>query len=106
MSHGFIVDEKGMKMSKSLGNGVDPLKVINTQGGDILRLWVASIDYQADCKIGQDILKQVSESYRKIRNTFRFLIGNLSNGEYGKFNIYYDKVEDYEYVDLCVLEKS
>ena len=105
VSHGFIVDEKGMKMSKSLGNGVDPLKVINTQGADILRLWVASIDYQADCKIGQDILKQVSESYRKIRNTFRFLIGNLSNGEYGKFNIYYDKVEDYEYVDLCVLEK-
>jgi len=105
VSHGFIVDEKGMKMSKSLGNGVDPLKVINTQGADILRLWVASIDYQADCKIGQDILKQVSESYRKIRNTFRFLIGNLSNGEYGKFNIYYDKVEDYEYVDLCLLEK-
>ena len=105
VSHGFIVDEKGMKMSKSLGNGVDPLKVINTQGADILRLWVASIDYQADCRIGQDILKQVSESYRKIRNTFRFLIGNLSNGEYGKFNIYYDKVNEYEYVDLCVLEK-
>lgn len=105
VSHGFIVDEKGMKMSKSLGNGVDPLKIINAQGADILRLWVASIDYQADCKIGEDILKQVSETYRKIRNTFRFLIGNLSNGDYGKFNIYYDKVDDYEFVDLCVLEK-
>ncbi len=105
VSHGFIVDEKGMKMSKSLGNGVDPLNVINAQGADILRLWVASIDYQADCKIGQDILKQVSEVYRKIRNTFRFLIGNLSNGEYGKFNVYSDKVEDFEFVDLCVLEK-
>ena len=92
-------------MSKSLGNGVDPLKVVESQGADILRLWVASIDYQADCKIGQDILKQVSESYRKIRNTFRFLIGNLSNGEYGKFNVTKDAVKQYEYVDLCVLEK-
>ena len=105
VSHGFIVDEKGMKMSKSLGNGVDPLKIIEAQGADILRLWVASIDYQADCKIGQDILKQVSESYRKIRNTFRFLIGNLSNGEYGKFSVTKDSVKSYEYVDLCVLEK-
>lgn len=105
VSHGFIVDEKGMKMSKSLGNGVDPLKVINSQGADILRLWVASIDYQADCKIGNDILKQVSETYRKIRNTFRFLVGNLSNGEYGKFDVYKDTVDSYEFVDLCVLEK-
>jgi len=105
VSHGFIVDEKGMKMSKSLGNGVDPLKIIETQGADILRLWVASIDYQSDCKIGNDILKQVSETYRKIRNTFRFLVGNLSNGEYGKFSVYKDTVESYELVDLCVLEK-
>ena len=105
LSHGFIVDEKGMKMSKSLGNGVDPLKVINSQGADILRLWVASIDYQADCKIGNDILKQVSETYRKIRNTFRFLIGNLSNGEFGKFSLSEDKVAEYEFVDLCILEK-
>ena len=105
VSHGFIVDEKGMKMSKSLGNGVDPLKIIESQGADILRLWVASIDYQADCKIGQDILKQVSETYRKIRNTFRFLVGNLSNGEYSKFSPTSDTVKSYEYVDLCVLEK-
>lgn len=105
VSHGFIVDEKGMKMSKSLGNGVDPLKIIESQGADILRLWVASIDYQADCKIGNDILKQVSETYRKIRNTFRFLVGNLSHGEYGKFSLTKDAVKSYELVDLCVLEK-
>ena len=105
VSHGFIVDEKGMKMSKSLGNGVDPLKIIESQGADILRLWVASIDYQSDCKIGNDILKQVSETYRKIRNTFRFLIGNLSHGEYGKFSPAKDTVKSYELVDLCVLEK-
>ncbi len=105
VSHGFIVDEKGMKMSKSLGNGVDPLKIIEAQGADILRLWVASIDYQSDCKIGNDILKQVSETYRKIRNTFRFLIGNLSHGEYGKFSVSKDAVKSYEFVDLCVLEK-
>ena len=105
VSHGFIVDEKGMKMSKSLGNGVDPLKIIEAQGADILRLWVASIDYQADCKIGNDILKQVSETYRKIRNTFRFLIGNLSHGNYGKFSPSKDKVKTYQLVDLCVLER-
>lgn len=105
VSHGFIVDAKGMKMSKSLGNGVDPLKVINSQGADILRLWVASIDYQADCKIGDDILKQVSETYRKIRNTCRFLVGNLSNGNYSTFDKEKDAVDSYEFVDLCILER-
>ena len=105
VSHGFIVDSKGMKMSKSLGNGVDPLKVINVQGADILRLWVASIDYQADCKIGDEILKQVSETYRKIRNTCRFLVGNLSNGDFSKFDVNKDAVDSYEFVDLCILER-
>ncbi|MBR3891339.1 MAG: isoleucine--tRNA ligase [Bacilli bacterium] len=105
VSHGFIVDSKGMKMSKSLGNGVDPNKIVNVQGADILRLWVASIDYQADCKIGDEILKQVSETYRKIRNTCRFLVGNLSNGEFSKFDVNKDAVDSYEFVDLCILEK-
>jgi isoleucyl-tRNA synthetase len=92
-------------MSKSLGNGVDPNKVVNVQGADILRLWVASIDYQADCKIGDEILKQVSETYRKIRNTCRFLVGNLSNGDFSKFDVNKDAVDSYEFVDLCILEK-
>lgn len=79
MSHGFIVDGEGRKMSKSLGNGIDPLKVIDQMGADILRLWVASVDYRADVRISDAILKQVAEVYRKIRNTFRFLLGNLSD---------------------------
>ena len=77
LSHGFIVDGEGRKMSKSLGNGVDPNQVIQQMGADILRLWVASVDYKADVRISQSILKQVAEVYRKIRNTFRFLLGNL-----------------------------
>ena len=77
LSHGFALDGEGRKMSKSLGNGIDPLKVIEQMGADILRLWVSSVDYRADVRISQGILRQVSEVYRKIRNTFRFLIGNL-----------------------------
>lgn len=77
LSHGFVLDEKGNKMSKSLGNVVDPLKVTKQYGADILRLWVSSVDYKADVRISDNILKQVSESYRKIRNTLRFLHGNI-----------------------------
>ena len=77
LTHGFVVDEQGRKMSKSLGNVVDPLKVINQLGADILRLWVSSADYRGDLAVSQSILKQMSEAYRKIRNTCRFLLGNL-----------------------------
>ncbi|MEQ6375255.1 isoleucine--tRNA ligase [Bacillaceae bacterium S4-13-56] len=77
LSHGFALDGEGRKMSKSLGNVVVPSKVMKQLGADILRLWVASVDYQADVRISDDILKQVAEVYRKIRNTFRFLLGNL-----------------------------
>ena len=66
-------------MSKSLGNTIDPQKVVKMYGADILRLWVASVDYQADVRVSDDILKQIAEAYRKIRNTFRFLLGNLSD---------------------------
>lgn len=79
VSHGFVLDGEGRKMSKSLGNVVDPLKVMNQSGADILRLWVASVDYQADVRISDELMKQVSEIYRKIRNTLRFLLGNLSD---------------------------
>ena len=77
VSHGFVLDGQGRKMSKSIGNVVDPLKLIKIYGADIVRLWVASVDYQADVRISEDLIKQVSESYRKMRNTFRFLLGNL-----------------------------
>lgn len=78
LSHGFTLDGEGRKMSKSLGNTVDPLKVCNTLGADILRLWVSSTDYQSDQRLSDDILKQTAEVYRKIRNTLRFFLGNLS----------------------------
>ncbi|WP_017727227.1 isoleucine--tRNA ligase [Halalkalibacterium ligniniphilum] len=77
LSHGFALDGDGRKMSKSLGNVVIPNDVMKQLGADILRLWVASVDYQADVRVSDKILKQVSEVYRKIRNTFRFLLGNL-----------------------------
>lgn len=77
VSHGFVLDGQGRKMSKSIGNVIDPLKLIKIYGADIVRLWVASVDYQADVRISEDLIKQVAESYRKMRNTFRFLLGNL-----------------------------
>ncbi len=77
VSHGFVMDAKGNKMSKSIGNTVAPKKILNQNGADILRLWTASVDYQADVRIGDEIIKQVSETYRKYRNAIRFGLGNL-----------------------------
>lgn len=77
LTHGWVVDGEGRKMSKSLGNGIEPQEIIDQYGADILRLWVASSDYHADIRISKDILKQLSESYRKIRNTARYILGNL-----------------------------
>lgn len=79
LSHGFTLDGLGRKMSKSLGNTIDPQKVVNQYGADILRMWVASCEYTADQRISDDIIKQVSEVYRKIRNTFKFLLANISD---------------------------
>jgi len=78
LTHGFTLDEKGMKMSKSLGNTVAPEEVIKEYGADILRLWVAQSDYTIDLRIGKEILKGVADSYRRLRNTMRFLVGNLA----------------------------
>ena len=79
LCHGFVVDGKGQKMSKSLGNVISPDDVIKKYGADILRLWVVASDYSDDLKIDDSILEQHSQSYRKIRNTFRFLLGNLND---------------------------
>lgn len=79
LSQGFTLDGEGRKMSKSLGNTIAPEKVINQMGADILRLWVASVDYEADVRVSMDILNQVSEVYRKIRNTMRFLLANTND---------------------------
>jgi len=77
LTHGFTVDEKGRKMSKSLGNGIEPQQVASTLGADVLRLWVAATDYRGEMSGSQEILKRISESYRRMRNTVRFLLGNL-----------------------------
>ena len=79
VTHGFTLDEKGMKMSKSLGNIIAPQEIINQYGADILRLWVAQTDYTADQRIGAEILKGTADSYRRLRNTMRFMLGSLND---------------------------
>ena len=105
VSHGFIMDDKNQKFSKSLGNGVAPQDVIKQYGADILRLWVGTVAYQSDVKISMDLIKQVAESYRKIRNTFKFMLGNLSDGSLGKFNYAKDKANELSLIDKFVVEK-
>jgi isoleucyl-tRNA synthetase len=77
LTHGFSVDAQGRKMSKSLGNGIEPQDIMNRMGADILRLWVASTDYRNEMSLSEEILKRVADTYRRIRNTARFLLGNL-----------------------------
>ncbi len=101
LSHGFVLDGKGNKMSKSLGNTVDPIKLVNQYGADIVRLWATSCAYQSDVRISDDIMKQVAESYRKIRNTMRFILGNISDFKQGDI-IETSKLND---VDKYMLQK-
>lgn len=82
LSHGFVMDENGKKMSKSQWNAMAPSEITTKYGADILRLWACSVDYQADCSMGNKILKQVSDTYRKVRNTFRFLLANLDENTF------------------------
>ncbi|MBE6838200.1 MAG: isoleucine--tRNA ligase [Ruminococcus sp.] len=99
-THGWVVDGEGKKMSKSLGNGIEPDEIVNEYGADILRLWVASSDYHSDIRISKEILKQLSDAYKKIRNTARFILGNLCNGD--GFNPDTDSVK---YDDLLEIDK-
>ena len=92
VTHGWVVDGEGRKQSKSLGNGIDPKDIIKRYGADILRLWVASSDYHADIRISEDILKQLSEAYRKIRNTARYILGNLYDFDPSKDSVSFDKL--------------
>ncbi|MEE3806923.1 isoleucine--tRNA ligase [Lysinibacillus fusiformis] len=94
LTHGFVLDGEGRKMSKSLGNVIIPQKVMDQYGADILRLWVASVDYTADVRISMDMLKQVSEVYRKIRNTFRFLHGNIADFDPKKDRVAYAELRE------------
>ena len=81
LTHGFVLDEQGRKMSKSLGNVVAPQKVIQQNGADILRLWVVSSDYYDDLRIGPEIIKRQTDHYRRIRNTLRYLLGAVNGFE-------------------------
>lgn len=105
LSHGFALDGEGRKMSKSIGNVVVPAKVMQQLGGDILRLWVASVDYQSDVRVSDAILKQVAEVYRKIRNTFRFLLGNLADFNPEQDAVPYEKLREVDQFMLVKLNK-
>ncbi|WP_423801647.1 isoleucine--tRNA ligase [Neobacillus sp. SAB-20_R2A] len=105
LSHGFALDGEGRKMSKSLGNVVVPAKVMNQLGADILRLWVASVDYQSDVRVSDAILKQVAEVYRKIRNTFRFLLGNLADFDPAVNKVSYENLREVDQFMLVKLNK-
>ncbi|MBE9185463.1 isoleucine--tRNA ligase [Microcoleus sp. LEGE 07076] len=94
LTHGFVLDEKGRKMSKSEGNVVDPAVVIKEYGADVLRLWVSSVDYSADVPLGKNILKQQSDVYRKIRNTAKFLLGNLHDFDPAKDAVAYEDLPE------------
>jgi isoleucyl-tRNA synthetase len=92
LTHGFVVDGEGRKMSKSLGNGIDPADVIKEYGADILRLWAVSADFTSDMRISQEILKQMTEAYRKIRNTSKFLLSNLYDFDPDKDMLPYEEL--------------
>ena len=104
LSHGFVVDGKGMKMSKSAGNIISPDDILKKYGADILRLWVASSDYAEDLRIDHTILDQNAESYRKIRNTFRFILGNLRD-EFNPIKFSEIKIEEFPELEKLILHK-
>ena len=105
ITHGFVLDGLGKKMSKSLGNVIDPAKVSKQYGSDILRLWVSSVDYNSDVRISNDLLIQSAESYRKIRNTFRFLLGNISDFYYDKNQVAYEQMGEVDQYMVSLLNK-
>ncbi|HIX43640.1 MAG TPA: isoleucine--tRNA ligase [Candidatus Kurthia intestinigallinarum] len=109
LSHGFVLDGDGRKMSKSLGNIIAPAKIMQQYGADILRMWVASVDYTADVRISMDMLKQVSEMYRKVRNTLKFVHGNLEDFNAETDYVAYEdlrEVDQYMYMELQKLIKT
>jgi len=105
LTHGFVVDGEGRKMSKSLGNVINPFDLIKEYGADVLRLWVISADYRSDISISFNIMKQLSEVYRKIRNTARFLLGNLYDFDPDKDMVEYAKLLEIDKWALMKLQK-
>jgi len=103
VTHGWTLDEQGRPMSKSLGNVIEPAEICNKWGADLLRLWVTSVEYQADVKMSERVLTQLSEAYRKIRNTFRFALGNLSDFDPVRNLVANDQMDD---MDRWMLERT
>jgi isoleucyl-tRNA synthetase len=106
LTHGFALDGQGRKMSKSLGNVVDPLKVMSESGADILRMWVASTDYFEDVKIGKEVLAGASDAYRKLRNTFRYLLGALDGFKDAERTTEFPELERYILHRLAELDRE
>ncbi len=104
LTHGFVVDGKGLKMSKSTGNVIAPEDVLKKYGADILRTWVAASDYSEDLKLDHSILEQHAESYRKIRNTFRFLLGNLKDKN-NSFDLHSKEIEKWPELERFILHR-
>jgi len=105
LTHGFVVDEKGRKMSKSVGNVIAPEKIIKQNGAEILRLWVASEDYRDDIKISDNIIRQLSDAYRKIRNTIRYLLGNINDFDPVSDRVEYAQLSEIDQWALSQLEQ-
>ena len=105
ITHGWTVDGEGKKMSKSLGNGIDPQEIVGKYGADILRLWVASADYHADIRISPEILKQISDNYRKLRNTARYCLSNLYDFNPDSDMVSNDELEELDKYALMKLDE-
>jgi isoleucyl-tRNA synthetase len=103
VTHGWTLDEKGQPMSKSLGNALYPNEIVERWGADLLRLWVASVEYQADVKMSERVMTQLSEAYRKIRNTFRFALGNLADFDASRDALPNEQLEE---MDRWMLERT
>jgi len=103
VTHGWTLDEKGQPMSKSLGNALYPNEIVERWGADLLRLWVASVEYQADVKMSERVMTQLSEAYRKIRNTFRFALGNLADFDPSRDALPNDQLDE---IDRWMLERT
>ena len=98
MSHGYVLDRSGDKMSKSIGNVINPNDVINRNGADILRMWASSIEFKQDVRFADDVIKQAADSYRKVRNTFRFMLGNISDFDITKDEVAMEDLEKFDQV--------
>ena len=105
LTHGYVVDGEGRKMSKSVGNVIAPQDLIKQYGADIIRLWVASADYKQDIRISKEIMKQLSDAYRKIRNTIRYILGNTSDFDYEKDKVAFGDMQELDQWALMRLQQ-